>query len=150
MSEEEVGRCLGLDVGAKTIGVALSDALGMAAHPLEVIARAGTDADALTIRALVLQHDVRAVVVGLPLDLKGKEGHRARRVRVFIDALRAGLPSGVEVVVWDERFSTVAVERVLVDANVSRQRRKQVIDKQAAAYILQGWLDHRPTKATDQ
>jgi putative Holliday junction resolvase len=83
------------------------------------------------------------VVVGLPLALDGSVGPRARRVRVLIDALRERLGGEVEVHEWDERFSTVAAERVLLDADLSRRRRKQVIDKQAAAYILQGWLDHR-------
>lgn len=134
-------RVLGLDVGSKTIGVALSDALGLAAHPLTVLARRGTDKDAEAVADLVAEHGVEAVVVGLPLSLEGEVGHRARRVRVLVDALRAALPC--EVHEWDERFSTAAVERVLIDADLSRRRRKQVVDKQAAAYILQGWLDAR-------
>lgn len=133
---------MGLDVGMKTIGVAVTDELRLAGHPLETLARKGTAPDVETIVALVAARDVGDVVVGLPLDLSGRVGPRARRVRVLIDALRARLgPLGVQVHEWDERFSTVAVERVLLDANLSRARRKQVVDKQAAAFILQGWLD---------
>lgn len=136
-------RALGLDVGSKTIGVALADAMGYAAHPLEVLARRGTEADVAAIVALVSEHEVTDVVVGLPLDLQGRVGHRARRVRVLTEALEAALAGVAAVHEWDERFSTSAVERVLVDADLSRRRRKQVVDKQAAAFILQGWLESR-------
>jgi putative Holliday junction resolvase len=84
-----------------------------------------------------------AVVIGIPFELSGREGPRAKRVRVFLDALRAALPPEVPIHEEDERFSTVTAERVLIDADVSRKRRKEVIDKQAAAVILQGWLDRR-------
>jgi len=134
-------RSLGLDVGTKTIGIALSDALGMAAHPLLVLPRSGTVADVSAVDALVAEHEVEAVIVGLPLELSGKVGHRARRVKVLIDALSAHFGERIPVHEWDERFSTVAVERVLIDADMSRAKRKKVVDKQAAAYILQGWLD---------
>jgi putative Holliday junction resolvase len=134
---------LGLDVGSKTIGVAISDELGLAGHPLETLQRRGTAADVERIAALVAEREVTALVVGLPLELSGAEGHRARRVRVLIDALREGLGPDIEIHEWDERFSTVAVERVLIDGDVSRKKRKKVVDKQAAAYILQGWLDAR-------
>jgi putative Holliday junction resolvase len=136
-------RALGLDVGQKTIGVAISDELGLAAHPLEVIARQGTGADVMTVMALARQHDASAIVVGIPYELSGREGHRARRVRVFHDALRAALPASIELHEQDERFSTAEATRVLLQADLSRARRKQVIDKQAAAVILQGWLDRR-------
>lgn len=136
-------RALGLDVGAKTIGVAISDELGLAAHPVEVIARRGTPADVARVAALVTTREASCIVVGLPLDLSGEAGRRARRVRVFIDALQQQLGAEFAIHEWDERFSTAAVERLLVQADVSRQRRKQVVDKQAAAYILQGWLDAR-------
>ena len=138
-------RALGLDVGMKTIGVAVSDELGLAAHPVLTIAREGTVRDVARLVAMAAEREVRAVVVGLPLELSGEEGRRVRRVRVLIDALRLALPADIPIHEWDERFSTAAVERMLIQADVSRQRRKQVIDKQAAAYILQGWLDaHRP------
>jgi putative holliday junction resolvase len=137
-------RALGLDVGMKTIGVAVSDELGLAAHPVTTLARQGTVRDVARLVAMAAEREARAVVVGLPLELSGEEGRRVRRVRVLIDALRAALPPDIPIHEWDERFSTAAVERFLIEADVSRQRRKQVIDKQAAAYILQGWLDaHR-------
>lgn len=136
-------RALGLDVGSRTIGVAISDELGFAAHPVTVIARGGTATDVAAVSTLVGNHDARAVIVGIPYELSGREGPRAKRVRVFLDALRAALPPGVDVHEEDERFSTVAAERVLIDADLSRRRRKEVIDKQAAAVILQGWLDRR-------
>ena len=138
-------RALGLDVGSKTIGVAVSDELGLAAHPRTTLARRGTGADVEAVARMIAAEGAERVVVGLPLTLEGEEGPRARRVRVFIDALAARLGAAVPVETWDERFSTVAVERVLIEADLSRARRKQVIDKQAAAYILQGWLDSRRT-----
>lgn len=134
-------RCLGLDVGTKTIGVAMSDALGLAAHPLVVLPRAGTVADVAAVETIVKEHEVECLVVGLPLELSGKVGHRARRVKVLIDALSQHFEGRLPVHEWDERFSTAAVERVLIDADLSRAKRKKVVDKQAAAYILQGWLD---------
>ena len=136
-------RALGLDVGSKTIGVAVSDELGMAAHPVTVIARAGTAPDVASVTALLATHEASAVVIGIPYELSGREGPRAKRVRVFLDALRAALPAGVPIHEQDERFSTVAAERVLLEADLSRRRRKQVIDKHAAAVILQGWLDRK-------
>ncbi len=135
-------RVMGLDVGSKTIGVAISDELGLLAHPRKTLARAGTRADTETVAALVESEEIARVVVGLPLTLEGEIGHRARRVIVLIDALRARL--GVPVETWDERFSTTAAERTLLEHDLSRARRKQVIDQEAAAFILQGWLDaHR-------
>ena len=136
-------RALGLDVGSKTIGVAISDELGLAAHPTLVIARRGTAADVARVDALVAERAITDVVVGLPLELSGAVGRRATRVRIFIAALRRALGERAPVHEWDERFSTAAVERVLIDADLSRKRRKEVVDKQAAAYILQGWLDAR-------
>jgi len=136
---------MGLDVGMKTIGVAVSDELGIAAHPVTTIERAGTAPDAARVVALVAEREVGDVVVGWPLDLDGREGPRTRRVAVFEEALRAALPESVAMHRWDERFSTAAVERVLIEADLSRRRRKEVVDKQAAAYILQGWLDGRRT-----
>ena len=136
-------RALGLDVGSKTIGVAISDELGIAASPVSTLSRRGTAADAAAVAALAAEREVSDVVVGWPLELSGEVGHRARRVQIFIDALRERLPERIALHTWDERFSTAAVERVLIEADVSRRRRRQVVDRQAAAYILQGWLDAR-------
>lgn len=136
-------RAVGLDVGSKTIGIAVSDELGIAAHPRETLPRAGTDADVASLLAVISEVEATAVVVGIPYELSGREGLRARRVRVLLDALRAALPAAVELHEWDERFSTAEAERVLIAGDVSRARRREVIDRQAAAVILQGWLDGR-------
>jgi putative Holliday junction resolvase len=138
-------RVLGLDVGSKTIGVAVSDELGLAAHPRQVLARKGTAPDVAAVIALVEAENAVRVVVGLPLELSGELGHRGKRVMLFVDALTAKLGDKIPVETWDERFSTVGAERALLDADLSRARRKQVIDKQAAAFILQGWLDAQRT-----
>ncbi len=127
----------------KTIGVAISDELGLAGHPLVTLSRRGTAADVEALLALIAEREVTELVVGLPLELSGAAGPRAARVRVLTAALRERLDPGVAIHEWDERFSTAAVERVLIEADLSRKRRKQVVDKQAAAYILQGWLDAR-------
>lgn len=137
-------RALGLDVGSKTIGIAISDELGMAAHPERVLARKGTVGDVAALLEIVRARGVNIVVVGLPYELSGEIGPRARRVRVLTSALRAALPAEVELHEQDERFTTALAERVLIEADVSRAKRKGVIDKQAAALILQGWLDARP------
>jgi putative Holliday junction resolvase len=132
---------MGLDIGSKTIGVAVSDELRVAGHPVETLDRRGMAEDVERLAALVAEREVGEIVVGLPLDLAGKAGQRARRVRALAAALGERLGDAVPIHEWDERFSTVAVERVLIEADLSRRRRKQVVDKQAAAYILQGWLD---------
>jgi putative holliday junction resolvase len=125
----------------------VTDEAEIAAHPLEVLARGGTDTDVSAISTLVANLDITDVVVGMPFELSGKVGHRARRVQVFAHALRAKLPAAVKLHERDERFTTAEAERVLLDADLSRGRRKQVIDQQAAALILQGWLDaHKASK----
>ncbi len=134
-------RVLGLDVGSKTIGVALTDEVGIAAHPLCVIQRKGTDSDVSTIQTLVAEHDIRQIVSGMPFELSGRVGHRARRVQELANALRAKLGDAVKLHEQDERFTTAEAERILLDADLSRAKRKQVIDRQAAALILQAWLD---------
>lgn len=134
-------RVLGLDVGSRTIGVAVTDELGMMAHPVSTLARRGTAADVAQVRAVADRYGTRRVVVGMPYELDGTEGHRASRVRVFTDALAA---AGFEVEHFDERFSTVEATDVLLEADLSRARRKQVVDKLAAQVILQRWLDAQP------
>jgi putative Holliday junction resolvase len=134
-------RVVGLDVGSKTIGVAVSDELGLLAHPRRTLARRGTRADAEAVAGLVAGEAAERVVVGLPLTLEGNLGPRAKRVMVLVDALRARL--AVPVDTWDERFSTVAAETAMREVGVKAARRKAVIDQEAAAYILQGWLDAR-------
>jgi putative pre-16S rRNA nuclease len=134
-------RVLGLDVGSKTIGVALSDETGLLATPLETLERKGTAGDVAAVAALANKFEAERVIVGMPYEMDGAIGPRAKRVQVLIDALSA---AGLRVDTWDERFSTVAAERALLEADLSRERRKQVVDKVAAAYILQGWLDSQP------
>jgi putative holliday junction resolvase len=134
-------RVLGLDVGQKTIGVALTDEANIAAHPLTVLARAGNVADSRAVLALVEAHGVTDVVVGMPYELSGRIGHRARRVQELVAALRTTLGTTV-LHEHDERFSTAEAERVLLAADVSRAKRRAVIDQQAASIILQAWLDH--------
>lgn len=134
-------RALGLDVGTKTIGVALTDEANIAAHPLSVLGRMGNPADARAVHALVVEHGVTDVVVGMPYELSGKIGLRARRVGELVKVLRATLGEAIGVHEQDERFTTAEAQRVLIDADVSRAKRKTVIDQQAAALILQTWLD---------
>ena len=136
-------RALGLDVGQKTIGVALTDEAEVAAHPLQTLQRAGNAADAAAVAALVAQHAVTDVVVGMPFELSGQIGHRARRVQEFANALRGALGDRVKLHEQDERFTTREAERVMIEADVSGSKRCEVIDQQAAILILQGWLDAR-------
>ncbi|HEY0480845.1 MAG TPA: Holliday junction resolvase RuvX [Kofleriaceae bacterium] len=137
-------RVLALDVGSKTIGVAMTDEALIAAHPLTVLSRIGHSGDARAVVALIREHGVTDVVVGVPFELSGKLGHRARRVNDFVAILRDQLPPGVALHEQDERFTTAQAERALLAANVPRARRRSVIDQHAAALILQGWLDaHR-------
>ncbi len=132
-------RLLGLDVGTKTIGMALSDARLVVASPLDTIARTRFRDDAARIFAELEKHGAGAVVVGLPLALDGGDSSRTQGVRQFARNLLAlrDLP----LAFWDERFSTAAVERAMIEADMSRKRRAALIDQAAAAYILQGFLD---------
>ena len=132
-------RLLGLDVGTKTIGMALSDVTRSVATPFDTIRRSKFTADAKTIREVVEKNQVGALVIGFPLNLDGSEGPRAQSTRAFARNLAAHVT--VPMVFWDERLSTAAVERHLIEANASRKRRAAVIDRMAAAYILQGALD---------
>lgn len=134
-------RILGLDVGSKTIGVAISDQLGLCAHSLCTLKRKGTAADAEQILALYQKWSASSIVVGLPYDCEGNEGHRAIRVRVLGDALAS---RGISIEYYDESFSTVEAEEILLQGDVSRKRRKQVIDQLAAAVILQHFLEQLP------
>jgi putative Holliday junction resolvase len=130
---------MGLDVGDKTIGVALSDELGVTAQPFQTLKRKGHAEDLRTIRRIVDERGVSAVIVGLPKNMDGTIGRQARRVMSFAERIEAALD--VPVVHWDERLSTVAAERILIQGDVSRAKRKKHVDKLAAAVILQGYLD---------
>ncbi len=132
-------RLMGLDLGTKTIGLALSDILQTIATPLQTIRREKFTTDIKILLQLAKEHDVSALVIGMPFNLDGSEGPRAQATRAF--ARNLGQHTGLPLVFWDERLSTVAVERTLLEADASRKRRAEVIDKMAAAYILQGALD---------
>ncbi len=133
------GALLGLDFGTKTIGVAVSDGLRSVATPLETIRRTKFQADAAGLLAIARARDVTGLILGLPRNMDGSEGPRAQSTRAFARNLSGltDLPIGF----WDERLSTVAAERALLEADTSRARRKEVIDHVAAGYILQGALD---------
>ena len=132
-------RLLGLDVGTKTIGLALSDVTRSIATPYHTVRRTKFTEDAKIIQGAVKEHRVGALVIGLPINLDGSEGPRAQSTRAFARNLAVRIE--VPMVFWDERLSTAAVERHLIEAGASRKRRAQVIDRMAAAYILQGALD---------
>lgn len=132
-------RLLGLDLGEKTIGLALSDTLLTIATPLDTLKRGRFTDDAAILAALIDKHGVGGLVVGLPLGLDGKSGPAAQSARAF--ARNFAKRSDIPIAMVDERFSTAAVTRTLLDADASRKRRAEVVDKMAAAYILQGALD---------
>lgn len=143
-------RALGLDVGSKTIGIAVADPSGTIASARTILARKGHSADAAAVLELVRSESAGTIVVGLPLELDGQVGHRARLVQRFVAVLEAALrtlPDPVTLYTWDERFSTAAAERTLLEADVSRARRKLSVDALAAQFILQGWLDAQRRRA---
>ncbi len=132
-------RLIGLDVGTKTIGMALSDTTLLVATPLDTIRRTRFRDDAKRILAEIARHQVGGIVVGLPIGLDGREGPRAQGVRQVARNLLELID--LPLAFWDERLSTAAVEREMIAADLSRKRRAEIIDKVAAAYILQGLLD---------
>jgi len=134
-------RILGLDVGDRRIGVALSDSLGLTAQRLTVVDRRGTSGDVEAVRALVEQHAVDTVVVGLPLTMRGEQGPQAKKVVEFSEALRRRIHVPIELI--DERLTTVQGTRALQETGASRRTRKEVIDQVAAQLILQQFLDRR-------
>ena len=135
-------RILGLDVGDKTIGIAVSDELFFTAQGVEVIRRTNLEKDFARLSALVTEYDVDTFVIGLPKNMDGSIGDRGLLVKKFADDLNA-VSSGKKMNCWDERLSTVAAQKSLIAADVSRAKRKKVIDKMAAVFILQGYLDSR-------
>ena len=132
-------RLLGLDLGTKTIGLALSDVQRIVASPLETIRRAKFQADAARLAELCSEHGIAGLVFGWPLNMDGSEGPRTQATGAFMRNLARHLP--LPMALWDERLSTAAVTRMLIAADTSRARRGEVVDKLAAAYILQGALD---------
>ena len=132
-------RLLGLDLGTKTIGIAVSDGMLRFANPLETIKRTKFTADAKALAALAEKQQAFALIVGLPLNMDGSEGPRAQATRAFVRNLAGHLD--LPVVFWDERLSTVAAERAMLEADLSRKKRAARIDAAAASFILQGALD---------
>ena len=132
------GRLMGLDVGTKTIGLATCDATWSFATPAETIQRTKFTVDLATLHAFANRHSIVGVVVGLPLNMDGSDSPRTQSVRAFARTL---VPLGLPLLLWDERWSTVAVERVMIEADMSRAKRGLAVDKLAAAHILQGAID---------
>lgn len=133
-------RILGLDVGTKRTGVAMSDALGIIAQSLETI----ETENLARVMDIISEHEVSELVVGLPLNMNGTKGPKADEVIAFVDKLKEKI--SIPVKMWDERLTTVAAEKELIRADVSRKNRKKVVDKLAAQLILQGYLDRERAK----
>jgi putative holliday junction resolvase len=142
------GRLIGIDLGAKTIGLALSDVERRLASPLRTLRRGAFQRDADALIAILAEFGIVAIVLGLPLDLEGREGPRAQSTRAF--ARNLGTRTELPIACWDERFSTAAVIRSLIENDVSRAKRAKVVDQLAAAYILQGALDRLASRARDR
>lgn len=135
-------RALALDIGDKTIGVAASDLLGITAQGVETIRRTSNKNDLQRLGELVKSFEATTFIIGLPKNMDGTEGTRCELVRKFAAKICAAFPE-VNQIFWDERLSTVAAAKSLIEADLSRKKRKKVIDKMAAVYILQGYLDSR-------
>lgn len=133
------GKLLGLDLGTKTIGVAISDGMRYSATPLETIKRTKFTEDANRLLTLIAQNSVVGLVLGLPLNMDGSEGPRVQSTRAF--ARNLAQKTDLPIAFWDERLSTAAVTRTLLEADVRRDKRAEVVDKLAASYILQGALE---------
>ncbi|GKS64681.1 hypothetical protein YTPLAS72_19850 [Nitrospira sp.] len=140
------GRILALDYGTKRIGVALSDELKWTAQPLETFERRALEWDIAHIAGLVTSHEVERVVLGFPLQLDGREGPAVLAMREFAVKLEAGI--SVPIVLWDERMTTKAAEDLLIAADVSRKKRKGVVDRIAAAILLQSYLEAQSSSST--
>ena len=132
-------RIMALDVGSRTIGIACSDALLMTAQGIETIRRTSSENDFNRLRELISEYEVHELVVGMPKNMNGTKGDRAEKTEEFVEKMKAVID--LPVTFWDERLSTVMAERQLIAADVSRKKRKGVIDKMAAVVILQGYLD---------
>lgn len=141
----EAGRILGLDMGEKRIGLAVSDPLGITAQGLEVWIRRNRQADLDHILQVAREYQVQQIVVGLPRHMDGRLGDAAASIMEFAGELGEAL--GVEIIPWDERLTTAAAERVLIQADVRRRRRRQVVDQLAAVLILQSYMDSRQPNA---
>lgn len=132
-------RLAGLDVGSKTIGLAVADVLGMIASPAQTIRRTKFTADALELTKFIKERAIHGLVIGLPINMDGTEGPRCQSIRQFATNLERSVD--LPMAFWDERLSTAAVNRLMIEADLTRKRRSELVDKMAAAYILQGALD---------
>ena len=132
-------RIMSLDVGSRTIGIASSDALLMTAQGIETIRRTSLEKDFNRLQELITEYEVHELVVGMPKNMNGTKGERAEKTEEFVEKMKEVID--LPVTYWDERLSTVMAERQLIAADVSRKKRKSVIDKMAAVVILQGYLD---------
>ena len=132
-------RIMSLDVGSRTIGIARSDALLMTAQGIETIRRTSLEKDFNRLQELIAEYEVHELVVGMPKNMNGTKGERAEKTEEFVEKMKEVIDLPVSY--WDERLSTVMAERQLIAADVSRKKRKSVIDKMAAVVILQGYLD---------
>ena len=132
-------RIISLDVGSRTIGIACSDALLMTAQGIETIRRTSLEKDFNRLQELIAEYEVHELVVGMPKNMNGTKGERAEKTEEFVEKMKEVID--LPVTYWDERLSTVMAERQLIAADVSRKKRKSVIDKMAAVVILQGYLD---------
>lgn len=133
------GRLLGLDVGSTTIGLALSDAGRIVASPLFTIERKKLSADIESLQKTIAEHNIAGLIIGDPINMDGSSGPRTQSTRTFVSNISKQIK--LPMLLWDERMSTMAVERMMVEADLTRQRRAQLVDKLAASYILQGALD---------
>ncbi|MCP4922960.1 MAG: Holliday junction resolvase RuvX [bacterium] len=133
------GRLLGIDLGSKTIGLSTADALWSIASPLKTLKRASIQKDTEALKTLIQDENIQGLVIGWPISMDGREGERCTLTQRFVDTVLVEM--GCPILKWDERLSTMAVNRTLLEADVSRAKRAKVVDKMAAAYILQGALD---------
>jgi putative Holliday junction resolvase len=139
MSDIKLMRIMGLDIGSSTIGIAISDELGMTAQGLKTIRRKLMEEDLKEIAVVIDQYQIEKIVVGLPKNMDGTLGRQAEMVFQWIKAFKEKIR--LPIVTWDERLSTVGASKILLEADLSRKKRKKVIDKLAAVLILQGYLD---------
>ncbi|MEQ1704770.1 MAG: Holliday junction resolvase RuvX [Rickettsiales bacterium] len=139
------GRILGLDVGQTTIGMALSDVRRTIATPHSTIERGKFSKDVEKLSLVISTHKICALVIGYPINMDGSKGARAQSTITFVSNISKKI--SLPMLLWDERFSTMAVEKMMIEADMSRQRRAELVDKLAASYMLQGYLDNaRNTK----
>jgi putative Holliday junction resolvase len=140
-------RIMGLDIGSHTIGIAMSDELGMTAQTLKTIRRKSMEEDFREMIIIINRLQIEKIVVGLPKNMDGTLGKQAEKVIQWIKAFKE--KTSLPIITWDERLSTVAASRILIEADLSRKKRKKVIDQLAAAFILQGYLDQERNRQNE-